>query len=147
VVAENALRDVLRDLGDARVTLDIPEGVAGVAVAADAATLRRILQNLISNAIESLPDGVGSVVAGVQHGAGMVTISVTDTGRGMSSAELDRAFRDFHTTKEGGTGLGLSSVRRLVMELNGSLRASSQPGAGSRFEVSLPQSPDQGVHT
>jgi signal transduction histidine kinase len=58
----------------------------------------------------------------------------------MSAGELDRAFRDFHTTKESGTGLGLSSVRRLVVELNGSLRASSSPGAGSRFEISLPRS-------
>lgn len=144
VVVADALRDVVRDIGDARVAVDIPAAASGAAVAADPATLRRILHNLISNAIESLPDGAGAVTAGVEVHPDVVTVSITDTGRGMSAAELDRAFRDFHTTKAEGTGLGLSSVRRLVMELNGSLRASSSPGAGSRFEVSLPHAPDGG---
>jgi signal transduction histidine kinase len=108
-------------------------------VTGDEPSVRRILHNLISNAIESLPDHSGTVIAAVEDGANTVAISITDTGRGMSAGELDRAFRDFHTTKESGTGLGLSSVRRLVMELNGSLRASSSPGAGSRFDVSLPR--------
>jgi signal transduction histidine kinase len=144
VVVAGALRDVIRDIGDARITLDIPATASEAAVAADPATLRRILHNLISNAIESLPDGAGAVTAGIAVHPDMITIAITDTGRGMSAAELDRAFRDFHTTKESGTGLGLSSVRRLVMELNGSLRASSSPGAGSRFEVSLPHAPAGG---
>jgi signal transduction histidine kinase len=141
-----ALREVVRDIDDARISVEIGGDAAGLAVAADAATLRRILHNLLSNAIESLPDHTGSVTAGIEHGPETVTISITDTGRGMSAAELDRAFRDFHTTKESGTGLGLSSVRRLVMELNGSLRASSSPGAGSRFEVSLPRSLTRDSH-
>jgi signal transduction histidine kinase len=118
----------------------ISDAAATAAVTGDEPSVRRILHNLISNAIESLPDHSGTVTAAVEDGADTVTISITDTGRGMSAGELDRAFRDFHTTKESGTGLGLSSVRRLVMELNGSLRASSSPGAGSRFEISLPRS-------
>jgi signal transduction histidine kinase len=145
-IVADALREVVRDIGDARISLDIGEAAADAAVAADAATLRRILHNLISNAIESLPDHTGSVTAGIEPGPEAVTTSITDTGRGMSAAELDRAFRDFHTTKESGTGLGLSSVRRLVMELNGSLRASSSPGAGSRFDVSLPRSLTRDPH-
>lgn len=144
VMVASTLRDVVRDIGDARVSVGIPEAAADAAVAADPATLRRILHNLIANAIESLPDHTGSVVAGLDGGPEMVTISITDTGHGMSAAELDRAFRDFHTTKDTGTGLGLSSVRRLVMELNGTLRASSSPGAGSRFEVALPSSSARG---
>ncbi|HET7603586.1 MAG TPA: HAMP domain-containing sensor histidine kinase [Gemmatimonadales bacterium] len=147
VMVAGALRDVARDIGDARVMIDIPATASEAAVAADPATLRRILHNLISNAIESLPDGTGTVTAGIAVQPDVVTIAITDTGRGMSAAELDRAFRDFHTTKESGTGLGLSSVRRLVMELNGSLRASSSPGAGSRFEVSLPHAPTGGSRT
>ncbi len=141
VMVAAALRDVVRDIGDARIAMDIPAAASDAAAAADPATLRRILHNLISNAIESLPDRAGSVTAAVEAGPDLVTISITDTGRGMSAAELDRAFRDFHTTKAEGTGLGLSSVRRLVLELNGSLRASSSPGTGSRFEVSLPRAP------
>jgi signal transduction histidine kinase len=147
VVVAGVIRDVVRDIGDARVSADIPAAAADAAVAADPATLRRILHNLISNAIESLSNGDGVVTAHVETRRDVVMISITDTGRGMSAAELDRAFRDFHTTKESGTGLGLSSVRRLVMELNGSLRASSSPGAGSRFEVSLPRASAGGLHS
>jgi signal transduction histidine kinase len=138
-VVAHVLEEVVRDLGDARVTVDISDAAATAAVTGDEPSVRRILHNLISNAIESLPDHSGTVIAAVEDGANTVAISITDTGRGMSAGELDRAFRDFHTTKESGTGLGLSSVRRLVMELNGSLRASSSPGAGSRFDVSLPR--------
>jgi signal transduction histidine kinase len=138
-VVAHVLAEVVRDLGDARVTVDISDAAATAAVTGDEPSVRRILHNLISNAIESLPDHSGTVIAAVEDGANTVAISITDTGRGMSAGELDRAFRDFHTTKESGTGLGLSSVRRLVMELNGSLRASSSPGAGSRFDVSLPR--------
>ena len=72
------------------------------------------------------------------NGHPTITITVADTGKGMTKAELDRAFEDFHSTKPGGTGLGLSIVRRLVLDANGVLRVETQPGAGSRFIVELP---------
>jgi two-component system sensor histidine kinase HydH len=56
----------------------------------------------------------------------------------MTRAELDHAFDDFFTTKAGGTGLGLSVVRRLVADLSGTLRVQTEPGTGSRFIVELP---------
>ena len=136
--AGSLLHDLARELADPRVTV-IEPGANLPLLITDPVALRRILQNLATNAIESLPPGSGSVSLSA-HGRepGMVTFVVTDTGRGMNKGELDRAFRDFHTTKPGGTGLGLSSVRRLVLELGGTLRASSSPGAGSTFEVALP---------
>jgi signal transduction histidine kinase len=63
---------------------------------------------------------------------------VADTGKGMSEDQLNRAFDDFFTTKDGGTGLGLSVVRRLVPDLGGTLRVETAPGQGSRFIVELP---------
>ena len=63
---------------------------------------------------------------------------VADTGRGMSSEELARAFDDFHTTKAGGTGLGLSVVRRLTADLQGDLKVDSAPGRGTTFTIDLP---------
>jgi two-component system sensor histidine kinase HydH len=73
-------------------------------------------------------------------GEPMVRITVSDTGRGMSKEELERAFDDFYTTKTGGTGLGLTVVRRLVGDLGGALRVHTEPGAGTRFEIDLPAS-------
>jgi signal transduction histidine kinase len=108
------------------------------AVSADAVVLRRVIENLVSNAVESLEGKQGSVTVTTERGNGLVRIIVSDTGRGMSKPELDRAFDDFFTTKPGGTGLGLSIVRRLVMDSNGSLRVETEPGAGSKFIVELP---------
>ncbi|HEU4585914.1 MAG TPA: ATP-binding protein [Gemmatimonadaceae bacterium] len=107
-------------------------------VAADPLVLRRILENLVSNAVDSLGARAGSVtVATERAGESGVRITVTDTGSGMTREELARAFDDFHTTKKGGTGLGLSIVRRLVTDLHGSLRIETEPGVGTSAIVTL----------
>jgi signal transduction histidine kinase len=100
--------------------------------------LRRIVENLVSNAIDSLDGKGGTVTVTTEQGSGVVRIAVADTGRGMSKAELDRAFNDFYSTKPGGTGLGLSIVRRLVLDSSGSLKVETEPGKGSTFVVELP---------
>ena len=118
----------------------------------DELVLRRILENLIGNAVESMAGKSGGTVtvatesAGGQGDARRVRISVADTGSGMRRQELDRAFDDFYTTKPGGTGLGLLIVRRLILDLNGTLRVETEPGAGTRFVIELPVSgPESGA--
>jgi signal transduction histidine kinase len=109
------------------------------AVSAEALVLRRVIENLVSNAADSLDGKSGTVMVTTERGkGGIVRIVVSDTGRGMTKAELDRAFDDFYTTKAGGTGLGLSIVRRLVLDSNGSLKVETEPGEGSQFIVELP---------
>ncbi|PYO93944.1 MAG: hypothetical protein DMD62_07615 [Gemmatimonadetes bacterium] len=107
-------------------------------VSADALVLRRIIENLVSNAVDSIDGKSGSVTVTTEKGRGLVRIAVSDTGRGMTKAELDKAFDDFYTTKAGGTGLGLSIVRRLVLDSNGSLKVETEPGEGSTFIVEIP---------
>ncbi len=131
----------LGDTGRAELHLELAEGVARAR--GDALVLRRILENLIGNALDSLMSGAGrvtvaTVATGAANGTPGVRITVADTGRGMTKEELNRAFDDFYTTKPGGTGLGLSIVRRLVLDASGALRVETQPGAGSRFIVDLP---------
>ena len=129
---------VVRDTvaGSPGVKTQLAEGLPSVS--ADALVLRRIIENLVSNAVDSLDGKNGSVGVRTEKGRGIVRVIVSDTGRGMSKAELDRAFDDFFTTKAGGTGLGLSIVRRLVMDSGGSLKVETEPGTGSRFIVELP---------
>ncbi len=108
-------------------------------VRADALALRRVIENLLGNAVDSLEGKPGTVTVTTARGAnGLVRLSVSDTGRGMSKAERERAFDDFYTTKPGGTGLGLSIVRRLVLDSHGTLEVESEPGKGSTFTVELP---------
>jgi signal transduction histidine kinase len=122
--------------GASGVRTKLAEGLP--AVSADALVLRRVIENLVSNAVDSLEGKNGSVMVTTERGNGMVRISVSDSGRGMSKAELDCAFDDFYTTKTGGTGLGLSIVRRLVLDSQGSLTVETEPGQGSKFIVEIP---------
>jgi signal transduction histidine kinase len=113
-------------------------------VRGDAVMLRRIVENLVENAVESLGAAPGAVsvttapINGARHG---VALTVVDSGPGMTRQQLDRAFEDFFTTKPGGTGLGLSIVRRLVLDLEGTLRVETAPGQGAAFRVELPAAP------
>jgi signal transduction histidine kinase len=135
-VARDAVRSASAD--EAVVQAKVAESLPPVV--GDPVLLRRILDNLLRNAIESLPAGKGTVTLETRpapKGSG-VWVIVTDTGRGMSENELAHAFDDFHTTKATGTGLGLSVVRRLTADLQGELRVESAPGRGTTFTIDLP---------
>jgi signal transduction histidine kinase len=112
-------------------------------VVGDPIAVRRILENLTANAVESLNAKPGRVTLATEviDRSGelpAIRVTVADTGRGMSPDEQGKVFNDFYTTKEGGTGLGLSIVRRLVMDLQGTLRVESAPGKGTRFIIDIP---------
>jgi signal transduction histidine kinase len=138
------VRETVNRVGDARrgeIRVELVDGLT--AARTDRLVLRRILENLIDNALDSLATPAGHVTVctertNVDDGHRGVRITVADTGKGMSRDELNRAFDDFYTTKARGTGLGLSIVRRLVLDANGVLRVETQPGTGSRFIVELP---------
>jgi signal transduction histidine kinase len=143
-VVEEVLRSTVADgtVLHTSLTQRLPRAVG------DTLMLRRILENLVGNAADSLGGRSGGAVTVTTEPAGgdgeplRVRIIVADTGSGMTRKELDHAFDDFYTTKEDGTGLGLSIVRRLVLDLNGTLRVETEPGTGTRFVVELPA--DQG---
>ncbi len=129
---------VVRDTiaGSATIRTQLAENLPPVS--ADALVLRRVIENLLSNAVDSLEGKAGTVMVTTEGGNGVVRIAVSDTGRGMSKSELDRAFDDFYTTKPGGTGLGLSIVRRLILDSKGSLKVETEPRKGSTFIVEIP---------
>jgi len=139
-----AVRETIRRLGDAgraELRTDLADGLPPVRT--DPLVLRRILENLVGNALDSLESRPGAVTVSTGRGASSdgrpaVRIVVADTGKGMTREELNRVFDDFYTTKPGGTGLGLSIVRRLVLDASGALRVETEPGAGSKFIVELP---------
>jgi signal transduction histidine kinase len=112
-------------------------------VMGDPIALRRILENLTSNAVDSLQSKPGRVSVSTDiverdNEPPAVRLTVADTGRGISKEETGRIFDDFYTTKEGGTGLGLSIVRRLVMDLHGVIAVESELGKGTRMIVDIP---------
>jgi signal transduction histidine kinase/CheY-like chemotaxis protein len=114
----------------------------GLAVYADGQRLSQIMVNLISNAVKYNRQGGSITIACQEHENGQVAISVTDTGPGLSGADLDRIFVPFerlaaeHSDVEG-TGIGLPLARALAQAMHGGLRAMSTLGEGSIFTVSL----------
>jgi PAS domain S-box-containing protein len=110
----------------------------------DAARVEDAVLNLIINGIEAV-EGDGSVVICVRREApregvapAEAVIEVSDTGRGIEEENLARVFSPFYTTTEGGTGLGLPSVRRTAQAHGGRVEVRSEPGRGSTFTVHLP---------
>jgi signal transduction histidine kinase len=134
--------EVVRASGAAMVRTQLADGLPPAA--ADRLMLRRVLENLVGNAADSVASVPGGeVVVATERvtrdgGAPLVRVTIADTGPGMTRAELDRAFDDFYTTKAGGTGLGLSIVRRLILDLGGALRIDTEPGNGTRATVEVP---------
>lgn len=114
----------------------------GVTLRGDPVAVRRIIENLVTNAVDSLDAPGGTVTVSVFGVAGengdRIRISVADTGIGMTEETKQKVFNDFYTTKDEGTGLGLSIVRRLVMDLDGFIGVESEKGSGSCFTVDLP---------
>lgn len=147
---------LLRATLPAGVRLEVGEVPESVVVLADAAQLQQVVVNLCANAAQAM-DGGGTVSVGVEerdldraresaHGelgpGRYAVVSVGDTGRGMDDATLGRIFEPFFTTREAGHGLGLATVREVVLGHGGAIEVRSAPGAGTRFEVWLPRAAD-----
>lgn len=121
------------------VTVELQLAEPAPMVRADPLALRRVIDNLATNARESLAGGRGTVTLRTEGGA-RVCLQIVDTGVGMTPAELERALSGFHSTKPlgSGGGLGLTIVRRLVGDAGGALRVDTAPGRGSSFTVEFP---------
>ncbi|MBK8791503.1 MAG: sensor histidine kinase [Holophagaceae bacterium] len=73
-----------------------------------------------------------------EHRTGMVRLEVQDDGPGIPSTQLEHLFEPFYTTKPSGTGLGLATVRNLVLQNRGAIQVESAPGRGTVFSIDLP---------
>ena len=135
-------------LGDShRLELVLDAGDA--LVLADPAALAQIVLNLVLNARDAMPEG-GTVRIRTHRTTledrPAVCLTVRDEGVGMDEAVRARIFEPLFTTKgpEQGSGLGLSTVRRIVREIGGCIRVETAPGEGSTFDVCLPNASADG---
>jgi len=129
-----------------RIWLEVNSAGPLPLVQADPAKIKRILYNLVSNAIKFTPEG-GRVIIEASADDKMAEISVTDTGIGISAEDQKKIFTQFHqldstsTRKFEGTGVGLALSKKLVEQHGGEIRVESELGKGSRFSFTLPLTP------
>lgn len=132
----------------ARIVREFDPGMPEVEM--DPEQVKQVFLNLALNALQASPDGVtltvrtrGDVPAEgdqVRHRARYVMASVADDGPGIPPDKLGKVFQPFFTTKESGTGLGLSMTRKILDLHEGRITAESGPGGGATFTVFLPKS-------
>jgi len=119
------------------VALDLPPGLP--AVEGDATLLEQAFLNLTLNGCQAMPDGGRLTVSAQVEPARRISIDVEDTGTGIQPEHLSRIFDLYFTTKDHGSGIGLSLVFRTVQLHNGEIEVQSTPGHGTRFRIHLNQ--------
>jgi two-component system, NtrC family, sensor histidine kinase HydH len=106
-------------------------------VACDWDQVQAAIANLMRNAKEATPSG-GQIFVSTMRDTDSVIINVTDTGEGIDQQQIDRVLEPYFSTKKGGTGLGLPTVRRVAEDHGGTLTMQSEPGKGTQFSLRLP---------
>ncbi|RLS76262.1 MAG: GHKL domain-containing protein [Planctomycetota bacterium] len=103
----------------------------------DKSLMRQALVNLCRNAIEAMPEG-GSIDLLTRTRGDDVVLEIIDTGKGMDEKTRGQMFQAFFSTRSGGSGLGLPTVRRIVEAHHGRISCESEVGKGTRFTITLP---------
>ena len=145
----NAVETVLPMIEARSQTLDLDQPSRPVKIEADPVRIAQVLENLLANASKYTPAG-GAIRVVVEDGPDAVTVRVIDNGIGIDPSKLEAVFELFVQAApgvgehQGGLGIGLAMVKRLVELHGGAVRADSAgPGAGSTFTVRLPRRPDR----
>lgn len=118
--------------------VEAPEGVEGFPVRGDRERLRQVLLNLVQNAFQASPSGGAVTITLGLSGPKQLSLRVRDQGDGIPAGKEEEIFRLFYTTRDGGLGLGLPIVRRVVEDHGGTIQIEPGEGPGACFLVRLP---------
>jgi len=115
--------------------LELDEKLPNVLI--DERYMKQALFNLVKNAQAAMPDG-GVFTIATNYADDEVRISICDTGLGINKGNISKIFEPYFTTKETGTGLGLTQVYKIIREHHGEITVDSTPGTGADFRITLP---------
>jgi len=106
-------------------------------ILADPDQFTRVFDNLILNATQAMPEGGQLLVKSEMRSPEWICVSVTDTGEGIAEENVGELFEPFFSTRAGGIGLGLTTVRTIVEDYGGIIEVDSEEGQGSTFRISM----------
>ncbi|MCU1285257.1 MAG: integral rane sensor signal transduction histidine kinase [Acidobacteriales bacterium] len=106
-------------------------------VPADPVLIRRVIENLVLNALDAMPNGGTLTFRTFAETEDRIALEISDTGAGLTPEECDRLFTPYYTTKQFGTGLGLAIVQSIVSDHGGRISVKSQKNIGTAFRVEL----------
>jgi two-component system, NtrC family, nitrogen regulation sensor histidine kinase NtrY len=118
--------------------VQVQRGSGPCAVALDRALMRRVLANLVRNAVEAARPARARVHVGIARAQERAVLTVADEGPGIPDELRDRIFDPYFTTRHEGTGLGLAIVKKIVLQHGGEIAAGARPGGGASFTIALP---------
>ena len=116
------------------VSLELGDGLGSVLL--DGSKMRRVLDNLIRNAVEAMSGGGGLSIVALRESD--LVIQISDTGPGIPGEIMENLFKPFNTTKVNGMGLGLAYCKRILDAHGGSISVDSKDGGGSLFTLKIP---------
>ena len=122
--------------------LDLISGDQSLLVLGDYSALQQLFLNVLLNAAEALPAGGVAEIRAANAGADEVLVTVQDDGPGIPDEVRDRIFEPLFSTKESGTGLGLTISRRIVDAHRGEMTITGGTGGGTRVEITIPGAVD-----
>jgi two-component system, sporulation sensor kinase E len=132
------IADIIRPEAEAAgIAVETRKGEDLPLVMLDDRLMKQALLNLAKNALAAMPGG-GKLVLAAERREDEVHVSVEDDGTGIAEADLPKIFEPYFTTKENGTGLGLTITFKIVKEHRGEIAVKSRPAQGSTFTISLP---------
>ncbi|MEN3045967.1 MAG: ATP-binding protein [Candidatus Hydrothermales bacterium] len=128
-----------QELSEKKIELKLILPEEDIIAFVDEDQMREVMENLIRNAIEAMPDGGRLTISLGEKKGGTIFISVEDTGVGIEPSELIHIFEPFYTTKKGGSGLGLSIVHKILEDHGAKISVESEKGKGTKFLIDLPK--------
>ncbi|MGH7999722.1 MAG: sensor histidine kinase, partial [Brasilonema sp.] len=114
----------------------IPDTSTSLAI--DRLQMKQVFDNILSNAVHFSPD-FGTITCSWQIFQSEVFIKISDEGPGLSQEDIKKIFTPFYSRRPGGTGLGLTIAKKIVLDHQGSLWAQSLPQGGAQFCLILPR--------
>jgi nitrogen fixation/metabolism regulation signal transduction histidine kinase len=124
--------------------VEVRRGSGPCPVALDRALMRRVLANLVRNAVDAARPARARLHVGIARARERAVLTVADEGPGIQPELRERIFDPYFTTRHEGTGLGLAIVKKIVLQHGGEIAAGARPGGGASFTIALPLAAEAG---